>query len=234
MLQVKNVEAKYGNIRALKSISINVPKGDIVGIIGGNGAGKTTLLKVISGLMRPTNGEIWFDGVRIDTMNPANIVKMGLCHVPEGRHVFPEMTVYENLMMGGYTNKDKIALNKTLDRVYNLFPRMKERAFQTAGTLSGGEQQMLAVGRAMMAQPKMIMLDEPSMGLAPLVVEDIANAVKELNEEGVTILLVEQKAPMALRLSKEVFIMETGNVVLSGTSEELKKDDRVKKIYLGQ
>ncbi len=234
MLEIRDVHAYYGNIHALKGVSLSVVRGEIIGLIGGNGAGKSTLMKLISALMRPTSGNILLNGERIDDVDSAEIVAKGVSQAPEGRLVFPDMTVFENLMMGAYIIRDKDSIKEHLNRTYQLFPRLEERAQQVAGTLSGGEQQMLAIGRALMAQPKLLLLDEPSMGLAPLVVEEIAKAIQAINEAGTTVLLVEQKAPMAFRLSKHIYIMETGNIVLSGTSDELKANERVKRIYLGQ
>lgn len=234
MLSVDEAHAYYGNIHALKGVSLEVPAGEIVGLIGGNGAGKSTLLKVISGLLRLARGKVSLQGKRIDALSPATIVRLGVSQVPEGRRVFPRMTVLENLLMGAYAQTDSRRVSRTLEQVFALFPILRERQRQLAGTLSGGEQQMLAIGRGLMSRPQVLLLDEPSMGLAPLMVENITAAIREINSLGTTVLLVEQKAPMAFRLARHVYVMETGRIVLSGSSQELSRDDRVKRVYLGQ
>lgn len=234
LLQLNEIHAYYGNIHAVKGVSFEISPGQIIGLIGSNGAGKSTLLKVISGLMKPASGTVTFNGERIDLHSPADIVQMGVSQVPEGRHIFPKLSVRENLLMGAYSKKDKSQIINSMDRVFEMFPILKERKNQPGGTLSGGEQQMLAIGRGLMSQPKLLILDEPSMGLAPLLVENIALAIKGINEKGMTVLLVEQKAPMAFQLCHFVYVMETGKIALSGTSEELSRDERVKKVYLGQ
>ena len=231
MLNVENINVYYGNIHALHDFSFHVDDGEIVALIGANGAGKSTTLKTISGLMRTRTGDITYNGESIIKTEPHIIVQKGLAHVPEGRRIFLSMTVEENLDMGAYTNnKNKKEL---LDEVYQRFPRLLERKTQIAGTLSGGEQQMLAMGRALMAAPKMMMLDEPSMGLAPLLVAQIFDIIKELNKQGTTILLVEQNARMALKISDRGYVIESGRIVLSDSSENLLSNDSVKKAYLG-
>lgn len=233
MLTVKSLDVYYGKIQALKGISLEVDEGEIVTLIGANGAGKTTLLRTISGLIRPKNGEILYQGKRIDTLTAEAIVKLGISHVPEGRRIFPNLTVLENLEMGAYLRKDRDGIAKDQEKVFTLFPRLKERLKQQAGTLSGGEQQMLAMGRALMARPKLLLLDEPSMGLAPLLVKTIFEIIKEINAGGTTILLVEQNAHMALSIAHHAYVIETGRVVLTGTPEELHKSEQVQSAYLG-
>ncbi|MBE6968760.1 MAG: ABC transporter ATP-binding protein [Ruminococcaceae bacterium] len=232
MLQVKDINVYYGAIHAIKGISFEVNEGEVVTLIGANGAGKTTTLHTVSGLLRSKTGEVNFLGKSIGHMSAHSIVKEGLAHVPEGRRVFLQMTVEENLEMGAYT-QPKTSIAPGLEQVYEQFPRLKERRRQIAGTLSGGEQQMLAMGRALMSQPKLLMLDEPSMGLAPLLVEQIFEIIKELNKAGTTILLVEQNAQMALSVAHRAYVLETGRITLSGTGEELANSDEVKKAYLG-
>ena len=234
LLHLNEIHAFYGNIHAVKGVSLEVQAGKIIGLIGSNGAGKSTLLKVISGLMKPSQGTVSLDENRIDTLSPAAIVRLGICQVPEGRHIFPKLTVRENLLMGAYAQKDTQQIGKVMKQVFDMFPILNERKHQPGGTLSGGEQQMLAIGRGLMSQPKILLLDEPSMGLAPLLVENIAVVIKEINSLGTTVLLVEQKAPMAFQLCHYVHVMETGRIVISGSSQDLSKDERVKKIYLGQ
>lgn len=232
MLKVDGINVYYGNIHALHDISFTVNKGEIVTLIGANGAGKSTNLKTISGLLRTKTGDIVFKDKSIKTMAPHKIVGQGLAHVPEGRRIFLRMTVQENLEMGAYTQPaSTIAPN--LELVYEHFPRLKERSRQIAGTLSGGEQQMLAMGRALMSKPKLLMLDEPSMGLAPILVQQIFDIIKELHEAGTTILLVEQNAEMALRIADRAYVLESGRITLSGTGAELAQSDSVKKAYLG-
>ena len=233
MLKLKNINAYYGYIHALKDLSIEVPEGKIVTLLGSNGAGKTSTLKVISGLLTPKTGNIEFQGNSIDEIAPEKIVSLGIVQSPEGRQIFPELTVYENLKIGTYTRKDKENINKTFEKVYNHFPILKEREKQIAGTLSGGEQQMLAIGRALMAKPKLLLLDEPSLGLAPLIVKEIFEIIKEINSEGTTILLVEQNAFQALSIAHYGYILETGKVVHEGNAQDLKNDEKVRKAYLG-
>ncbi|MFE6169952.1 ABC transporter ATP-binding protein [Viridibacillus arvi] len=233
MLKVNDINVFYGNIQALKGVSLEVNEGEIVTLIGANGAGKSTLLKTLSGLLKPKQGTIEYLGSTIAGKQAQSIVKAGISHVPEGRRVFANMTVEENLELGAYLRKDKDGIAKDLQRVFELFPRLLERRKQQSGTLSGGEQQMLAMGRAIMAKPKLLLLDEPSMGLAPLMVKTIFSIVKEINKEGTTILLVEQNAHMALSVADRAYVIETGRVVLSGTAKELKETEQVKAAYLG-
>ncbi|MEK4762467.1 ABC transporter ATP-binding protein [Viridibacillus sp. FSL E2-0187] len=233
MLKVNDINVFYGNIQALKGVSLEVNEGEIVTLIGANGAGKSTLLKTLSGLLKPKQGTIEYLGSSVAGKQAQSIVKAGISHVPEGRRVFANMTVEENLELGAYLRKDKGGIAKDLQRVFELFPRLLERRKQQSGTLSGGEQQMLAMGRAIMAKPKLLLLDEPSMGLAPLMVKTIFSIVKEINKEGTTILLVEQNAHMALSVADRAYVIETGRVVLSGTAKELKETEQVKAAYLG-
>jgi branched-chain amino acid transport system ATP-binding protein len=233
LLELRDVHAYYGNIHALKGISLTVEKGEIVTLIGSNGAGKSTTLRTISGLMRPRTGEIWFDGERLDVSGPAEIVRRGICQSPEGRRVFPRMSVRENLEMGAFQRPKGPEVDADFERVYGLFPRLKERLSQKAGTLSGGEQQMLAIGRALMAQPKLILLDEPSMGLAPILVEQIFDIIRDVNSQGTTVLLVEQNALMALGLASRGYILQTGEIVLADSAAKLAQDPAVQKAYLG-
>ena len=233
MLEIKNLHVYYGQIHALKGVSFVVRKGEIVTLIGGNGAGKTTTLRTISGLIPLKEGEILYQGESITGVKAHDLVSQGLVQVPEGRHVFPSMSVQENLDLGAYTRKDKKAVKEDLDKVFHLFPRLKERRQQLAGTLSGGEQQMLAMARALMSSPKLLLLDEPSMGLAPLLVREIFNIVTEINSTGVTILLVEQNANMALSIANRGYVIETGRVVLEGEAASLAANEAVKKAYLG-
>ena len=232
MLKIKDLVVSYGGIEAVKSISFDVPEGEIVTLIGANGAGKSTTLRTIAGLVKPKSGSIMFDGEELIGKSTEDIVKRGITLSPEGRHVFPDMTVLENLKVGAYTRKDKY--NDDIELIYTLFPRLKERHWQLAGTLSGGEQQMLAIGRAMMAKPKLLMLDEPSLGLAPLVVKGIFDIIKELNKQGVTILLVEQNANMALHVADNGYVLETGTISMKGTGLELLQNESVKEAYLGK
>jgi branched-chain amino acid transport system ATP-binding protein len=232
LLEVVDLEVRYGAIRAIKGISFHVGEGEIVALLGANGAGKTTTQKTISGMLRPSAGRITFLGQRIDGVPAHELIRLGICHAPEGRHVFPRMTVAENLAMGACRFK-KID-QADLDRVLELFPRLQERYRQVAGTLSGGEQQMLAIGRALMGKPRLLLLDEPSMGLAPMVVAQIFDIVREINESGVTVLLVEQNAAQALALADRGYVLETGELVLHGTGSELLADDRVRAAYLGE
>lgn len=232
LLDVRDLEVRYGAIVAIKGISFDVRRGEIVALLGANGAGKTTTQKTISGMLSPSAGSITYDGQRIDGIPPHDLISLGVCHVPEGRHVFPRMSVSENLEMGAFRFRrpDQDLLAHVLD----LFPRLKERFTQQAGTLSGGEQQMLAIGRALMGKPSLLLLDEPSMGLAPLIVAQIFDIVRGINAEGVTVLLVEQNAAQALALANRGYVLETGELVLSGTGRELLADDRIRAAYLGE
>ncbi|WP_045514757.1 ABC transporter ATP-binding protein [Neobacillus niacini] len=233
MLKIKDINVYYGNIHALKGVSLDINEGEIVTLIGANGAGKSTLLKTISGLLKPKNGNILFEGQSISGKVAQAIVKQGLSHVPEGRRVFANMSVEENLELGAYLRKDKQGIKEDFEKVYNLFPRLLERRKQLSGTLSGGEQQMLAMGRALMARPKLLLLDEPSMGLAPLLVKTIFRIIDEINQSGTTILLVEQNANMALSIADRAYVIETGKIVLSGSSDELNQSDQIRMAYLG-
>ena len=232
MLHIDSLRVSYGGIEALKGISLDVEEGEIVTLIGANGAGKSTTLRAISGLVRPSEGTVTYEGSVIVGQSPQRIVEEGICMVPEGRRVFPNLTVLENLKIGAYLRKDDI--QPDIDHVYQLFPRLQERSWQLAGTLSGGEQQMLAVGRALMMRPKLLMMDEPSLGLAPLVMRDIFRIIETLHEEGITILLVEQNANAALRVADKAFVLETGSISLQGTGRELLDNPQVKEAYLGK
>ena len=234
MLEVENVHAYYGKIHALKDISLNVDKGEIVTLIGANGAGKSTTLKTISGLLRPRQGSVRLEGEDLTTLLPHHIVTKGVIQVPEGRRIFGQLTVKENLDMGAFTCRDSQLIKTNLDKVFNLFPRLKERRRQVAGTLSGGEQQMLAMGRALMATPQLLLLDEPSMGLAPVLVDSIFDTIRQLHADGTTILLVEQNARMALQVASRGYVIQTGEVVLSDTAENLQKNEMVRKAYMGE
>lgn len=233
LLEVTDLEVYYGVINALKGISFYVDKGEIVSLIGANGAGKTTTLHTITGLIRPKKGSVVYKGVDICRTPAHKIVSMGMVHVPEGRRIFQNLTVYENLLMGAYSQSDKNKIEENLEYVFKQFPRLEERRRQLAGTLSGGEQQMLAMGRALMSRPKLLMLDEPSMGLAPILVQEIFDIIKELHASGTTILLVEQNAEMALRVADRAYVLESGRIALSGTGKELAQSDAIKKAYLG-
>ena len=233
MLQIKNLSVSYGAIEAVKNISLTVNDGEIVSLIGANGAGKTTTLHTITGLTPAVSGEVLFNGVDLLKTPNNKIVTLGMAHIPEGRHVFTRMSVQENLEMGAYT-RPRSEIDDGIADVYSRFPRLKERRKQVAGTLSGGEQQMLAVGRALMSRPKLMMLDEPSLGLAPLVVQDIFSIIREINRQGVTVLLVEQNANMALKIADLAYVLETGTITMSGTGAELLADSRVKEAYLGK
>lgn len=233
MLKIHNIDVYYGNIQALRNVSLEVNEGEIVTLIGANGAGKSTLLKTISGLLKPKLGSIEYLGSNIDGKPAQSIVKAGISHVPEGRRVFANMSVEENLELGAFLRNDREQIKKDMDHVYELFPRLLERRKQQSGTLSGGEQQMLAMGRALMAKPKLIIMDEPSMGLAPLMVKNIFNIIDMVNKEGVTVLLVEQNANMALSVADRAYVLETGSIVLSGTAKELQESEEVKAAYLG-
>lgn len=233
LLEIKDLRVHYGRAEALKGISLGVDEGAIVALIGANGAGKTTTLRTISGLKVPTSGEIWFQGKRIDGMPAHDIVKLGIAHIPEGRVVFAPMTVLDNLRMGAYLRKDKHQIARDLDMMYEHFPVLKERRGQQAGSLSGGEQQMLAIARALMASPKLLLMDEPSMGLSPVLVEEVGNIISDINKIGIGIILVEQNARMALSLASKAYILEVGSIALEGDAQELANDERVKKVYLG-
>lgn len=233
MLKVDNIDVYYGAIHAIKGISIEVPKGEIVTLVGSNGAGKSTTLRTISGLMKPKNGTILFEDKNIVGVPAHKIVGMGLCQVLEGRHVFANMSVMENLELGAYLRNDKDGIARDLEDVFKKFPRLLERKDQISGTLSGGEQQMLAMGRALMSRPRLLLLDEPSMGLAPLLVKEIFNIIKEINESGTTVLLVEQNANMALSIADKAYVLETGRIALAGTAQELASSEAVRKAYLG-
>jgi branched-chain amino acid transport system ATP-binding protein len=232
LLEVNDIEVRYGAIKALKGVSFAVGQGEVVALLGANGAGKTTTQKTVSGMMRPALGEIRYKGRRIDGIPAHELISLGICHVPEGRHVFPRMSVQENLEMGAF--RFKRPDRQVFDHVLELFPRLRERIKQYAGTLSGGEQQMLAIGRALMGKPELLLLDEPSMGLAPLIVQQIFDIVREINDGGVTVLLVEQNASQALALADRGYVLETGEIVLQGTGRELLADDRVRAAYLGE
>ncbi|MHB1314137.1 MAG: ABC transporter ATP-binding protein [Christensenellales bacterium] len=233
MLSVKNLHVHYGAIHAIKGISLEVNSGEIVSLIGANGAGKTTILRTITGLQSATSGEITYDGHDLRKTEPSKIITLGMAHVPEGRHVFTRMTVLENLSMGAITVKDKAKIQASIDNVYSRFPRLKERQSQIAGTLSGGEQQMLATARALMTNPKILLMDEPSMGLSPILVKEIFDIIGTLKKAGITILLVEQNAKMALSLADRAYVLETGRIAMEGAASDLMEDDRVRKAYLG-
>jgi branched-chain amino acid transport system ATP-binding protein len=233
MLKLDKIDVYYGAIHALKNLSLEVNEGEIVTLIGANGAGKSTTLKTISGLIRPKIGDVLFNEQSIISVPAQNIVKMGISQVPEGRRIFANLTVLENLEMGAYLRKDKAGIKETMEKVFDKFPRLKERLSQRAGTLSGGEQQMLAMGRALMSQPKLLLLDEPSMGLAPILVKEIFSIIKEINDQGTTILLVEQNANMALSIASRAYVLETGRIVASGSASELLASEQIKKAYLG-
>lgn len=234
MLRLDNVQAGYGAIKALKGVSLEVSQGEIVTVVGANGAGKSTLLKTVTGLMKPTDGTIVFEGRRIDGQPAERIATLGIAMSPEGRRLFPDMTVYENLLMGAYNQRDKAALAQSLDRCYSLFPILKERTTQLASTLSGGEQQMAAIARALMSQPRLLLLDEPSLGLAPILVRTVFKLIQEINAQGTTILLVEQNSNMALRIAQRGYVLENGQVALEDTAAALLKSDVVRASYLGE
>lgn len=234
MLHIENLQVYYGAINAIKGISFEVEQGEIIALIGANGAGKTTILHTISGLVPAKSGSITFNGTEL-TKTPAHkIVSMGMAHVPEGRRIFQELTVYENLMLGAFTRKDKAEIENTLEEVFKRFPRLEERRTQIAGTLSGGEQQMLAMGRALMSHPRIILMDEPSMGLSPILVNEIFDIIQSVSASGTTVLLVEQNAKKALSIADRAYVLETGNIVMSGDAKELMNDDSIKKAYLGE
>ena len=233
MLRVKNIVVHYGAVEALKGVSIEAEMGSISTLIGANGAGKSTCLRAISGLVPLTSGEIWFEDKRVDGMAPEEIVKLGVAHVPEGRRLFPLMNVYGNLMTGAFLRKDKEGIQRDLEKVFRHFPILRSRQKQQANSLSGGEQQMVAFGRALMANPRVLILDEPSLGLAPLIVKEMGDHVKQMAEDGYTVILVEQNAHLALSLAKNAYVLEVGRVVLEGDAKELEVDEHVKKFYLG-
>ncbi len=234
MLEIKDLHVYYGMIHAIKGVSFEVNQGEIIALIGANGAGKTTILHTISGLLEPKKGSIIFEGNELTKVPAHKIVSLGMAHVPEGRRVFSQMSVYQNLKMGAYTQSDKEQFKETLEMIYERFPRLKEREKQPAGTLSGGEQQMLAMGRALMSHPKIILMDEPSMGLSPILVNEIFDIIKSVNETGTTVLLVEQNAKKALTIADRAYVLETGKVSMEGKASELLSDDAVKKAYLGE
>ena len=234
MLKVKDIQVYYGMIQALKGISFEINEGEVVALIGANGAGKTTTLHTITGLLRAGKGKISFMGEDITDTPAHKIVKMGMAHVPEGRRVFAELSVYENLKLGAYINKDKEETQKMLEKIYERFPRLEERKKQLAGTLSGGEQQMLAIGRALMSKPKLIVMDEPSMGLSPQFVDEIFRIIEDIRKEGMTVLVVEQNAKKALKTADRAYVLETGNIILSGDARDLLNDESVRKAYLGE
>lgn len=234
MLEIKDLEVFYGMIQAIKGISFEVNQGEVIALIGANGAGKTTTLQTIIGMLQAKKGHIIFEGTDITKVPGHKIVSMGMAHVPEGRRVFSHLTVYENLKLGAFTRKDKNEIEETLQKVYKSFPRLEERKNQLAGTLSGGEQQMLAMGRALMSKPRIILMDEPSMGLSPIFVEEIFRIIREISAAGTTVLLVEQNAKKALSIADRAYVLETGNIVLSGDAEELMNNESIKKAYLGE
>ncbi|WP_033164335.1 ABC transporter ATP-binding protein [Clostridium sp. KNHs205] len=233
MLKVENLDVSYGAIHALHNISLTVNDGEVVSLIGANGAGKTTTLHAITGLIESSSGSVEYDGKDLRKTRASDIITLGMAHVPEGRHVFTRMTVQENLEMGAFILKDNSMVKKNMDMVYNYFPRLKERRKQLAGTLSGGEQQMLATGRALMSNPRIVLMDEPSMGLSPLLVKEIFKIIRTLHNNGITVLLVEQNAKMALAISDRAYVLETGSITMSGKASDLLKDENVKKAYLG-
>lgn len=233
MLELRNLNVFYGAIHALRDVSLKINEGEIVTLIGANGAGKTTTLRTISGIEKAKSGKLLYNGKELNSVSASEIVKLGICHVPEGRRVFSTMSVFENLEMGAYTRKDKAQIKKDMEHVFSLFPRLMERKNQMAGTLSGGEQQMLAIGRALLSKPKLLLLDEPSMGLAPLVVKEIFSIIKNINKDGTTILLVEQNANMALQCADRAYIIKNGEIDMEGNAQALLNDESVKNAYLG-
>ena len=234
MLTIKDLEVYYGVIQAIKGVSFEVNQGEVIALIGANGAGKTTILHTITGLISPKKGSVLFEGNELTKMPAHKIVSLGMAHVPEGRRVFAQLSVYQNLKMGAYTRKDKDEIEATLQTVYKRFPRLEERKNQLAGTLSGGEQQMLAMGRALMSHPRIILMDEPSMGLSPILVNEIFDIIQSVSASGTTVLLVEQNAKKALSIADRAYVLETGNIVMSGDAEKLMNDDSIKKAYLGE
>jgi len=234
LLEMKGIETYYGEMRVLNGISITVPPSQVCAVLGANGAGKTTLLRTISGVLLPEYGEIYFEGKRIDGLDPAEIVKRGIVHVPEGREIFPDLTVKENLLLGAFSRKDRKHILFELEKILFLFPGLKDRLKQDADTLSGGEQQMLVIGRALLAKPKLLMLDEPSLGLSPLLTQEIFKIIEALNEQGISILIVEQNVRQAMTISQKGFVLEKGMIVMSGSPQELLEEDKVKESYLGE
>lgn len=234
MLEIKEIHTYYGNIHALKGVSIKVDEGEVCTLIGSNGAGKTTTLRTIQGLLQPRSGSILFEGQPIESLSAEKIVRLGISQSPEGRLIFPRMTVQENLEMGAFCRRDSLGIKSDIERVFNFFPRLRERINQKGGTLSGGEQQMLAIGRALMARPRLLLLDEPSMGLAPMLVSQIFSIVSEINAQGTTILLVEQNARMALKVAHRGYVLQTGQIVVEGTATDLQSNETVRKAYLGE
>ncbi len=234
MLEVKNLQVFYGVIQAIKEVSFTVNEGEIIALIGANGAGKTTILRTITGLITAKSGEVFYEGVNLQKIPPHKIVSLGIAHVPEGRHVFAQLTVYENLLMGAFIRRDKSEIEESLLNVYKRFPRLQERRNQLAGTLSGGEQQMLAMGRALMSKPKIILMDEPSMGLSPILVAEIFDIIRSISKSGTTVLLVEQNAKKALSIADRAYVMETGKIVLTDDAKKLMDNESVKKAYLGE
>ena len=234
MLEIRDLEVFYGMIQAIKGVSFEVNEGEVIALIGANGAGKTTILHTITGLLTPKKGQVIFEGQDITKVPAHKIVSLGMAHFPEGRRVFSHLSVYQNLKMGAYTRKDKDEIEKTLETVYKRFPRLEERKNQIAGTLSGGEQQMLAMGRALMSHPRIILMDEPSMGLSPILVNEIFDIIQSVSASGTTVLLVEQNAKKALSIADRAYVLETGNIVMSGDAKELMNDDSIKKAYLGE
>ena len=234
LLEVKNLGISFGGLRAVNNFEIQIEKEQLYGLIGPNGAGKTTILHTVTGLLSPKKGSVVFDGQEVTKIPAHKIVSLGMAHVPEGRRVFAELSVYENLKMGAYTRKDKSEIEENLQKIYERFPRLKERKNQMAGTLSGGEQQMLAMGRALMSQPKIILMDEPSMGLSPILVNEIFDIIQEVSKSGTTVLLVEQNAKKALSIADRAYVLETGRIALEGRAEDLLRDDSIKKAYLGE
>ncbi len=233
LLDVRDIKVHYGRVEAVKGISLQVEEGGIITLLGANGAGKTTVLKTISGLKHPTSGEIWFSGQRIDGKRSSQIVKMGIGHVPEGRRIFPDMSTEDNLIIGAYIRSDREGIKRDLEELYGHFPILRKRRGQRAGSLSGGEQQMLAMSRALMSKPRLLLMDEPSIGLSPLMVEEIASIIATMHQRGISVLLVEQNAAMALRLATRGYVIETGRIVLGGNRDELLNNDKVKRAYLG-
>ena len=234
MLEVKNLQVYYGVIQAIKDVSFTVNEGEVIALIGANGAGKTTILHTITGLITAKSGEVMFEGIDLQKIPAHKIVSLGIAHVPEGRHVFAQLTVYENLLMGAFTRKDKAEIEESLEGVYKRFPRLQERKGQHAGTLSGGEQQMLAMGRALMSKPRIILMDEPSMGLSPILVAEIFDIIKSISKSGTTVLLVEQNAKKALSIADRAYVLETGKIVLTDDAKKLMDNESVKKAYLGE